>query len=89
LGMRRGAVGSLLAEVGAMLLGGLIALGLGRPFSLADPSEAGACAGAVEEAVQVAIRHPGSGGSPYHAEHDVEDRVGQGVVDAGSGEEVI
>jgi hypothetical protein len=26
---------------------------------------------------------------PYHAEHDVEDRVGQGVVDVGGGEEVI
>ena len=35
------------------------------------------------------VCHPGSGRAPEHAEHYVEDRVGEGVVDAGCGEEVV
>jgi hypothetical protein len=46
-------------------------------------------AGAVEETVEVTVLHPGSGGAPDHPEHRVEGGVGEGVVCAGSGEEII
>ena len=56
---------------------------------LADSRGAGARTGAVEEAIQVAVCHPSSGRAPEHAQHYIEDRVGEGMVDASCGEEVI
>src|SRR5918997_5411431 len=57
--------------------------------SLTDPRAARALARAVEEAIQVTGCRPGSGRAPEDGEHHVEDGVGEGVVDAGCGEEVI
>ena len=45
LGMRREAVGSLLAEVGAMLPGGLIALGIGKALLASGPVGGGSLRG--------------------------------------------
>src|SRR5215207_3750727 len=59
------------------------------PSLLADSREAGARTGAVEEEIQVAVCHPSSSRAPEHAQHYIEDRVGEGVVDASCGEEVI
>ena len=45
MGMRQGAVGSLLAEVGAMLPGGLIALGIGKALLASGPVGGGSLRG--------------------------------------------
>src|SRR5215207_2354608 len=87
-------------EAPALFRGGYFVLGCttrlfdGRrameaPCLLADSREAGARTGAVEEAIQVAVCHPSSSRAPEHAQHYIEDRVGEGVVDASCGEEVI